>query len=467
MGTKTVQGGEGQGAVTNRSALFLASCIALIATAMAFGIRGEIMRSLEIDFALDKTQLGWINLMAFWGFTVSIFIGAQLCDWLGMKRILWLAFIGHVVGSFATIFAPGFWMLFFATLAVGLANGFVEAAINPLVATIYPEQKTQKLNALHAWFPGGIVIGGLVAYALNFAFHIPGNPADAARATLHLSWQVKVAALLLPTLIYGIMLIGMRLPATERVQSGVSTKAMYKEALKPLFLVWLFCMLLTAATELGPNQWISNIMASTAGTGILVLVWISVVMAIGRMFAGPIMHGKSPISLLIVSAILGAIGLYWLGHVETKIAAYAAATVFAIGVCYFWPTMLGVTAERFPKGGALLLGLMGAAGMFSAGVAQPLMGKINDYYTAKALPAGESLKTLIEQVSRNVPGADKILAPAQAVGGAMTLRWVAVLPVVLVVIFAAIYLRDKARGGYRIEKLTDEDVEKAMEQPVG
>lgn len=410
------------------------------------------MRSLEVDFALTKTQMGWINLTAFWGFTISILIGAQLCDWLGMKAILGLAFVAHVAGAVATIFAPGFWLLFFATLSVGLANGFVEAAINPLVTTIYSDQKTKKLNALHAWFPGGIVIGGLVAYALSMAFHIT-DPANAVRSTLHLSWQVKVATLLIPTFIYGIMFLTMKLPATERVQSGVSTKAMYKEALKPLFLVWLFCMLLTAATELGPNQWIGNIMAATAGQGILVLVWISVVMAIGRMFAGPIMHGKSPVGLLIVSAVVSAIGLFWLGHVTTKFAAYGAATVFGLGACYFWPTMLGVAAERFPKGGAFLLGLMGAAGMFAAGVAQPLMGRINDLYTQLALPAGQKLDVLVQQVSANNSAAKGLLEPAQAVGGSMTLQWVAVLPVVLVVVFGIVWLRDKASGGYRIEKI--------------
>jgi fucose permease len=390
--------------------MFFASCIALIATAIIFAVRGDILGDLSTHFNLTKEQLGWVIIGAFWGYTISIFIGGNLCDLIGMRAILGMAFTGHIVGTVMTIFANGYPMLAAATLLIGLANGFVEAAINPLVATIYPDRKTEKLNFLHAWWPGGIVIGSVLSYSIGRAWHVSGGWE---------AWQVKQAIVLIPAVIYGIMLLRLRLPRTERVQSGVSTGRMYREALRPLFILWFICMWLTASTELGPNQWIGEIMKKTATeSGILVLAWISLIMLVGRLFAGPVVHKLSPIGLLVASAVVSAVGLFALGHVASAPAAYAASFVFAVGICYFWPTMLGVTSERFPAGGALLLGLMGAAGMASAGLAQPLMGRLYDTYG----PAG-------------------------------ALKYVTILPVVLVFIFGAIFLRDVAKGGYKVVKL--------------
>lgn len=400
----------------HRTRLFVASCIALIATAMTFAIRGDIIGDLGQNFSLTKEQLGYIAGAAFWGFTISIFIGGQLCDALGMGRLLILAFLCHTSGILLTIFAPGFWLLWTATLIIGLGNGLIEAAVNPLIATAYPDDKTNKLNALHVWFPGGIVIGGLIAFLLSRS---------------HLDWKIKMATILVPTLVYGILFLGQKFPVTERVQAGVSTGDMFKEALRPMFILLVFCMLLTASTELGPNQWIPNIMTKTlpdaANAGILVLVWINGLMAVGRWFAGPIVHRMSPIGLLIGSGLFAAAGLFLLSNVQTSFAAFAAATVFAIGICYFWPTMLGVTSERFPKGGALLLGLMGAAGNLSVALILPVMGKIYDQNVAEM---GEQL------------------------GAAQTLRSVTVLPILLIFIFSAIFLRDRAAGGYKAVKLS-------------
>ena len=374
---------------------------------MTFAIRGDSMDPWSRQFSLSKEEVGWIVGTAFWGFTLSIFIGGQLVDLLGMGRFLALAFLAHVLGIALTILANGFWMLFAGTLGIGMANGFVEAAVNPLTATIYPDQKTEKLNALHVWFPGGIVIGGLVSFALT---------------KMNLGWEVKMAVILVPTLIYGLMFLGQRFPPTERVQHGVSTAGMYKEALRPLFLIWVFCMLLTAATELGPNQWIPDILTKTAGLqAILVLVWINGLMAVGRNFAGAFVHRLSPIGLLIGSATLSAIGLFALSVANSPVTAFAAATIFAIGICYFWPTMLGVTSERFPSGGALLLAIMGGAGMLSVSIILPVMGKIYD---------------------------EK--------GPNMALRYIVILPLVLIGIFGAVWLYDRGRGGYKAVKLAAE-----------
>lgn len=392
---------------STHSRLFVASCIALIATAMTFAVRGDILGDLGSVFSLNKEQLGLTASAWAYGFTLSILFGGQLVDILGMGRILALAFLAHVLGIALTIVAPGFTLLFVGTLSIGLGNGLIEAAINPLTATIYPKDKTTKLNLLHVWFPGGIVIGGLAAYGMT---------------QLDMGWQLKMAAILIPVGVYGLMFLGQKFPATERVQQGVSTVGMYREVLRPLFLILLFCMILTASTELAPGQWIPNILSNTipgweAG-GILFLVWINGLMALGRLFAGPIVHRLSPIGLLIASSIFSAVGLYMLSSADTAPVAIIAATLFAIGVCYFWPTMLGVTSERFPTGGALALAIVGGVGTLSVAVFTWLMGGIYD-----------------------------------AAGPRLSLRYMAVLPVVLIVIFGSIWLYDRARGGYRVEQL--------------
>ena len=389
-----------------RRRLFVASCMALIATAVTFAIRGDILGDLGAAFSLSNEDVGKAAGAWAYGFTLSIFIGGQLVDLLGMKRIALCAFLMHVLGVALTIFATGFWMLFAGTLAVGLGNGLVEAFVNPLTATIYPDQKTEKLNLLHVWFPGGIVIGGLVAYALTL---------------LHAGWHVKMGFILVPTVLYGLLFLGQEFPPTERVQQGVSTAAMYKAVARPLFLVLVFCMILTASTELATNQWIAYILSNTArlaAGGILVLVWINGLMAVGRWFAGPLVHRISPIGLLIGSATMSAIGLVGLSLADSPPTAIAAATVFAIGICYFWPTMLGVTSERFPEGGALALAIVGGVGTLSAAIFTWILGGMYD-----------------------------------RLGPRLALRYMAVLPLILIAVFTAWWLYDRRRGGYRVVKL--------------
>jgi fucose permease len=385
----------------NRDYLFFSSCIAIIATAMTFGIRAEIMDALAAQFRLNHEQLGWIAGTAFWGFTVSMLIGGQLCDRIGMKRLIQLAFIAHLLGLATTIWATGFSMLFAGTLSIGLGNGLVEAAANPLMPTLYPANKTERLNRMHVWFPGGIVIGGLVAVLLgHFGFN----------------WQVKMGSILVPTVAYGALFFREKLPATECARNNVPASIMYAQALRPGFLILLFCILLTAATELGPSQWIPSILTKTTGfSGIFVLVWITGLEAIGRRFAGEFVKRIAPTALLIMSTMLSAIGLFGLGMAENKWSVMTAATIYAVGICYCWPTMYGITSERFPAGGAFLLALIGSAGMLSDAFVVPVMGHMYDAWG---------------------PGA--------------TLRTAAILPCVVTTIFAGIWLYDRSHGGYRI-----------------
>jgi len=397
-------------AVSSRGELFAASCLALVVSAIAFGIRGDTLGDFMKQFNATPDAIGWAIVGAFWGFTIAIAFSGIVCDWLGMKALLVFAFILHMLGIAGTVFATSINMLAIGTLMIGLGNGFVEGAINPLIATLYPDNKTAKLNALHAWWPGGIVIGAVLGFVMS---------------QFGASWQLKTGVLFIPTLIYGFMFVGLKLPPTERVQSGVSTGSMFKEAIRPLFLIWIVCMLLTASTELGTNQWIGEMMKmSGIKSGILLLAWGSFVMLIGRSFAGPVVHKLSPTGLLAGSAIISTIGLYGLSMANSPATAFIAATVFSAGICYFWPTMLGFTSERFPKGGALLMGLMGAAGMASAGLSQPIFGGwLADYGVAGAL------------------------------------RHATVLPAILIVIFGAFYLKDLAKGGYKAVKLAGDQVD--------
>lgn len=390
-----------------RRRLFIASCIALMTTAMVFSIRAAVLDDLGAHFHVNKQLVGIFAGKAFLGFAAAILIGGPLCDALGMRALLGVAWFLHISAVLLTIFAPSYGVLEAATFAVGLGNGLVEGVINPLIATVYADEKTHKLNMLHAWWPGGLIIGGLAAYTLT---------------RLGLGWQIKMATILVPAMIYGLMIVGQKFPPTERVASGVSAAQMFREAMRPMFLLLACCMVLTAATELAPNQWMESVLRNIAHTpGILVLVYISGLMFAMRFFAGTIARHISPITLMLACSALAAAGLLALSYAYDVITAFAAATIFAAGVSYFWPTMLAITSERFPKGGALLLSVMGAIGNLAVDRALPVMGRIYDRY-----------------------------------GAAQSFRYVTVAPLVLVCVFAAMVFYYKAQGGYRALRIKQE-----------
>ena len=417
----------------NPNRLFLASCVSLIATAMSFAIRGDIMGDFEevhvkpyvAELADDtssdgvdpiKQRLGVISGAAFFSFGLAILFGGPLCDLLGMGLLLRLAAACHIGGALLTIFAPegAYYLVVIATLIVGCGNGLVEAVCNPLIATLYPDQKTKKLTLFHAWFPGGIVIGGLLCYGLNQTDFGIGSD---------MGWKIKMALIIVPAIVYTFMIMGQKFPETERVASGVSFGDMFSECVKrPLFIVMFVVMWLTAATELGPGQWMTNIfnelMIDVAGAGVLLLVWGNGLMYLLRQFGSGIAHRMTPVSLIACTAPLAAIGLILFRFAETPFMWFVAATFLFVGVCWWWPTMLGITSERFPKTGALGLAVIGGVGSFSTSLSGPIMGRINDEV-----------------------GAESVLP-----------IW-AILPAIITVIFVLIYLSDRAKGGYRVEKL--------------
>lgn len=405
----------------NSSRLFTVSCVALVVTAMSFALRGAAAEAWAVEFHLTHEQVGWINGTAFWGFTLAMVLGGPLCDALGLGRFAGLAFVGHLIGIGLTVFAWDYTSLYAGTLVFGIANGSVEAACNPLIATLYPDNKTTKLNHFHVWFPGGIVIGGLLAYVLG---------------RFGLGWRVQFASMLLPLAAYGWLFLRQPFPRTERIQQGVSTRAMFAACLNPLFLLMVACMLLTAATELGPGQWIPSILTQAGASGILVLVWITGLMAVGRQFAGTFVHRLSPPGMLFASAVVSAVGLYAMSRASGGML-FVAATIFAVGVCFFWPTMLGHVSERFPRTGALGLAIMGGAGMLSVSFVLPIIGKFYDEGIAARLPSGVTAADL----SAAPAGSDPAMqwAGIQAQAGLDSLGRVAALPTLLAVIFLVLW----------------------------
>lgn len=412
----------------NKNRLFVISCVALVVTSMTFAIRANLIGVLGEEFGLSGREMGICIGTAFWGFTLAMMFGGPLCDVVGMKRLVILAFIGHVSGIILTILSTGFYSLFISTLLVGIANGLVEAGCNPLVATLYPEEKTKRLNMFHMWFPGGLVIGGLVAYFLT---------------QLNFSWHYQMASMLIPSFIYGYFFLKEDFPVTERVASGVSTKDMFKACVKPLFIFMVFCMFLTAATELGTNQWIVELLANVGVPAILLLVFINGLMAIGRAFAGPVESRLSSEGMLLFSAIFSTIGLLWLSY-SSGYVAFAAAAVFAVGVCYFWPTMLGFVNEKMPETGALGLSIMGGCGMLAVAWILPVMGELYDMNTTLALPEGYSLESLKNALAGSAEA--ELLNNAKLTGGSSTLRYVAILPAFLTVAFSFLYLSQRKKG---------------------
>jgi MFS family permease len=301
-------------------------------------------------------------------------IGGPLVDLLGIKKITWMAFITHAVGIVLTLMADSMTSLFIATLFIGIGNGFVEAALNPMIASMYSDEKTKMLNRFHVWFPGGIVIGALLGWLIM--------------DVMNLSWQVMVGTLFIPLFIYGILFFGQKIPVTERVQLGISNQKMFSSVLKPLFLFMVACMFLTAASELGTTQRIESLLKESVAAPLLVLAFINGIMALGRLFAGQVVHKLSPSGMLLYSAIFTFVGL-WLLTISSGGMTFVAAAVFAIGVTFFWPTMLGFVAEYLPETGALGLSIMGGAGMFSVSLVLPIMGNLMDNASA-----GEALRTM-------------------------------------------------------------------------
>ena len=416
-----------------RNQLFVASCLALLVTSLSFGIRAGLLDTWKFEFALTQEDASIITSTAFWGFPLAVIIGGFLVDIIGMKKLLVLAFFLHLAGILLTIFANGFTALFISTLFIGMGNGTVEAACNPLVTALYPEKKTTKLNHFHLWFPGGIVIGTLVVFFLGQKI------ADTAYLS---NWQILVGLMLIPTLLYGFLFLKLKFPVTERVAAGVSTGEMYRSLGNPLFLFMIILMFGTAITELFTGQWIDVLLKTVTDNALLILTISTGVMVVGRGLAEPIVHRFSATGVLLISAVLSAIGLYILGHSAGSML-YVGALVFGLGVCYFWPTMLGFVAENLPKTGAVGLNLMGGAGMFAVAIYMLFMGNFYDSKVVSKLPAGADLAAYSGPTAS--PEMQAALNEAKTAAGPEIINATLVIPIILAFAFTFlfVYMRNR------------------------
>ena len=497
--------------------LFWGCFVALIATAFGFIVRALIIGDLAVDFDLTETQKGEILGVGLWPFAISIVVFSLFIDRVGYGRAMWFAFACHIVSAVLTIFATSYQMLYWGTFICALGNGTVEAFINPVVATMFSKGKTKWLNILHAGWPGGMVLGGLIVLVL-----MP----EAA-------WKLKVGLIFLPTLAYAVILFGRKFPVHERVAAGVSDKAMLGEvgffgaliistlmvweitrvavdagllglegnALtgvrvvvslllagafgaftgslgRPLFIFLSLVMIPLATTELGTDSWIGDLMTPAMqdmgiSNGGWVLIYTSVVMMLLRFSAGAIVERLNPLGLLCLSAILAAAGLAFLSQAAGAVII-VAATLYACGKAFFWPTMLGVVAEQFPKGGAMTMNTIAAVGMLSVGIlGAPLLGYVQDNSIEKniaAYDAANSTSYTTDFVTQDKQSVifkyraidhTALMAAPQDVQDSVnaivtpvkkaTLLKVAVLPLIMLACYIGLYFYFQSRGGYKVQ----------------
>lgn len=392
----------------NKSALFNGSCFALITTAFTFSIRAGILPQLGKDFNLTAEQLGFINSMWFVGFPISMIIGGLVYHSFGPKNIMKVAFVAHTLGIVFTIYSGGYALLLISTLFIGFGNGCTEAACNPMIADTYSGVKMNKmLGRFHMWFPGGIVVGSLISKFMT----------DAG-----MGWQAQMWVTMVPTIIYAVLFYGKTFPKSQEETTHLSKN--FKAMLSPVYIFLFFCMALTAISEFGPQQWVGLIMSNSGASPMLILALVTGLMAVGRFFAGPVVKRFGQTGVLLMSSIFAAIGIYLLSTV-TGPMAYVAAMIFAIGVCYFWPTMVGSVAQRAPLSGALGMSVLGGVGMFSTAIFQPIIGNWID--KARTVSAISGLK-----------GTELELAAGQH-----TLAKMVAFPIILIVLFTIFFIWQK------------------------
>lgn len=512
----------------NEKLLFWACFASIVATAFGFIVRSQIVGDWARDYHLSATQVGSINGVGLWPFAISIVIFSLIIDKIGYGLAMGFAFLCHVSSAILTILVPmltkgddaqAYNLLYFSTFILALGNGTVEAVANPVVANLFPREKTKYLNMLHAGWPGGLVLGGIIAISMG-----------------KVGWQYKVGLIFLPVVTYAVLMLGRRFPISERVTAGVSFKAMLKEvgvigsaiilamivrqigdvfalplaaqiglwaALvlaygfyvnfapgQPMFILLMLIMIPLATTELGTDSWITPLMEpetvklgrSMGLTGVelsggWVLVYTSLIMLVLRFFAGPIVHKLSPLGLLAAASVIAACGLMFLSA-STGLTIILAATLYGLGKAFFWPTMLGVAAEQFPKGGALTLNTLGGLGMLAVGVlGAPFQGFIQDTKVDKDLAAKDPV--VYEKVINPAKGSifgqyravdeDKVKALPEEGKAEVTaiqdaskrnvLVVTAIFPCLMLVCYLGLIAYFRTRGGYKPQIIIGEKEE--------
>lgn len=515
-----------------RVMLFWACFAALVATSFGFIIRALLIPTWGEQFNLTEVQKGEIFGAGLWPFAISIILFSLVIDRIGYGTAMVFAFVCHILSALVTIFGPGmfspYWSLWTGAFIVALANGTVEAVINPVVATMFPREKVKWLSILHAGWPGGLVLGGLLTMGLSGA-----------------DWRVRVGLIFLPTVFYGIFMLGKKFPVQERVSAGVSYRDMLREfgfvgaflcsflviteitrvfaassaesnpqlpyiagliggaviavifggatgfsPGRPLFLFLMLVMIPLATTELGVDSWVSDLMTPVMGKNAgLVLVYTSFVMMVLRFSAGGIVHRLSPIGLLAISAAMAMVGLFILSS-AAGIMILVAATLYALGKSFFWPATLGTVSEQFPRGGALTINAIAGLGMLAVGIfGAPFIGLIQDNNVNATVSArdpgvhqqvqftkkwafGEYVAVDPEKV-KALPDADKRkeVEDASAAAKQAALKTVCIFPLIMVVSYLILLGYFKSKGGYQAEVLaghaaTDAEFTGGVQGPV-
>lgn len=378
----------------NEKVLFWASFLTLIAAGIGFSVRGAILGDWGRQFGFTQTELGTITGGGLIGFGVAIIFFSLCADLFGYGKLMLIAFLLHASSAVVTfaatpVFDAGgmlgmpakessYWCLYIGMWLFALGNGTCEAVINPLTATLFSNNKTHWLNILHAGWPGGLILGAVITLGFE-------NLGDQIR------WEVKLGVFLIPVLMYGLLMFNRPFPRSEASASGVSLGTMILTCLSPILLFLFLLHAMVGYVELGTDSWITNITTTVLDNknfALIAFIWTNLLMFTLRFFAGPIVERINPVGLLFVSAVFGTLGLWMLGQgwTDSMWPWMAAVTVYGIGKTFYWPTMLGVISERFPKGGALALGLSGGIGMISAGVlGGPGIGYFQDYYATQKL----------------------------------------------------------------------------------
>ncbi len=517
----------------NAQRLLWAGFLAILAAGIGFGIRGGILANWAAEFGFTGAQLGAIGGAGFTGFCFGIIIGGVVVDKIGYGKLVVAAFLFHVLSAFITFAATGgqaqstaYMFLYIGTFVFALANGTLEAVANPLVSTLFPHNRTHYLNILHASWPAGLVLGGLVGWILGEG--------------MHLSWKLQLGLFLVPTVLYGVAFYGQSFPKSEASAKGLSVGQMlhevgilgalvacvlvglfFKEQLGGIlvfftgstffassawgFIAWgvagalllvvaiqtsfsvgsvlLFVLFLThmllGAVELGTDGWIQNITGNilTPAQGKILFVFTSLLMFSLRFCAHFIEKNLrvSPIGLLFICSVMAAIGLRMVSGIETFMGAMVALAVYAFGKTFFWPTMLAVVGDRFPRTGAIAMSIMGGIGMMSAGLlGGPGLGYAKDRFTAEHLTA--TAPAVYEQYKAQVPSSflfldevtgldgtklseaqtaavktpeQRMVAEASILGDRETLKADSYIPVAMGIIYVLLFLYFKSIGGYK------------------
>jgi predicted MFS family arabinose efflux permease len=420
----------------NRRSIYWICVLALFIAAFANSVRAGAAGAMKaalldpIDAQHSGELIGSVLGSSFLGFAISLVVISPLLDRFGAKRVMLFAAACYIVGPGLVLLAAGMGasvvtLLNIAMVIWGFGWGATEASINPVIASTYADDKTGKLNALHAWWPAGIIVGGLLS-VLFFK-------------SLNLGWELLIGLTIIPGVVLGLWASRHEFPKTESAVQGVPFNQMMAEPFKrPSFWVFFAIMFLTASAELAPGAWVDVTLSQTVGMpGILVLVYVSAIMFVMRHFAGALAHRFSDMGLLLICTVPAAIGLYLLSIANSPVTALVAATLWAFGVCFMWPTMLAAVSRRYPRSGPWGIGLIGFAGALAIYFVLPKLGQIYD--AAKLEKAGG--KDAFDALTAGSPELQSVLAYA----GETSFQTIAIIPVVLFFIFGLVWFFERGK----------------------